>query len=93
MKTGLSAHKRDGLSHSRALRFGKIHLRTMSLYESGDFSGVVSLKDICDDKSIFKVTGDVSIRKLAYLLTLDMNLKADYNGIIKLNVIEWLLNK
>lgn len=28
-----------------------------------------------------------------YLLTLDMNLKADYNGIRKLNVIEWLLNK
>ncbi len=24
----------------------------MSLYESGDSSGVVSLKDICDDKSI-----------------------------------------
>lgn len=24
----------------------------MSLYESGDSSGVISLKDICDDKSI-----------------------------------------
>ena len=28
-----------------------------------------------------------------YLLTLDMDLEADYNGITKLNVIEWLLNK
>lgn len=75
------------------MRFRKIHLRTMSLYESGDSSGVVSLKDICDGKSISKVTGDVSIRKLAYLLTLDMDLEVDYNGIRKLNVIEWLLNK
>ena len=65
----------------------------MSLYESDYSSSVVSLKDICDDKSISKAIGDVSIRKLAYLLTLDMNLEADYNGIRKLNVIEWLLNK
>lgn len=40
----------------------------MSLYESGDSSGVVSLKDICYGKSISKATGDVSIRKLAYLI-------------------------
>lgn len=63
------------------------------MYESGDSSGVVSLKDICDSKSISKATCDVSIRKLAYLLTLDMDLEVDYNGIRKLNVIEWLLNK
>lgn len=66
--TGSSTPKRDGISHSGAGRFGKIHLRTMSLYESGDSSGVVSLKDICDSKSISKATGDVSIRKLAYLI-------------------------
>ena len=35
----------------------------------------------------------LSIRKLVYLLTLDMDLEVDYNGIRKLNVIEWLLNK
>ena len=60
--------KNDGISRSKALRFGKIHLRTMSLYESGDSSGGVSLKDICDGKSISKATVDVSIRKLAYLI-------------------------
>ena len=27
-----------------------------------------------------------------YLLTLDMDLEADYNGILKINVIDWLLN-
>ena len=35
----------------------------------------------------------LSIRKLTYLLTLDMDLEADYDGVTKLNVIEWLLNK
>ncbi len=34
--TGSSTPKRDGISHSGAGRFGKIQLRTMSLYESGD---------------------------------------------------------
>lgn len=28
-----------------------------------------------------------------YILTLDMDLEADYNGITKINVIDWLLNK
>lgn len=28
-----------------------------------------------------------------YILTLDMDLEADYNGITKINVVDWLLNK
>ncbi len=28
-----------------------------------------------------------------YLITMDMDLEADYNGITKINVIDWLLNK
>lgn len=28
-----------------------------------------------------------------YLITLDMDLEADYDGIIKVNVVDWLLNK
>lgn len=27
-----------------------------------------------------------------YLLTLDMDLETDYNGITKINVVDWLLN-
>ena len=46
---------------------GKIHLRTMSLYESGDSSDLVSLKDICEGKKISKACGDVDIRELARL--------------------------
>ena len=40
-------------------------------------------------KSLEK-TGD---HYLKYLLTLDMDLEADYNGITKMNVIDWLLEK
>lgn len=66
--TGSSTPNREGISHSGAGRFGKIHLRTMSLYESGDSSGIISLKDICDGKEIAKSTGDVDLRFLANLI-------------------------
>lgn len=66
--TGSSTPKRTGISHSGAGRFGKIHLRTMSLYESGDSTGDVSLKDICDGQKISKATGNVDIRNLAKLI-------------------------
>lgn len=66
--TGSSTPKRKGISHSGAGRYGKIYLRTMSLYESEDSSGLVSLKDICYGKDITKSTGDVDLRNLAKLI-------------------------
>lgn len=66
--TGSSTPKRNSISHSGAGRYGKIYLRTMSLFESGDSSGVVSLKDICDNKKISLSTGDVDLKNLAKLI-------------------------
>lgn len=66
--TGSSTPKRGGISHSGAGRFGKIQLRTMSLFESGDSTGDISLKDICEGKDISKATGDVDLRNLASLI-------------------------
>ncbi len=66
--TGSSTPNREGINHSGAGRFGKIKLRTMSLYESGDSTGKISLKDICDGKEIAISTGEVDIRKLASLI-------------------------
>lgn len=43
----------------------------------------------CELKSLQR-TGDHYPK---YLLTLDMDLEADYDGITKINVIDWLLNK
>ena len=46
--TGSSTPKRKGVMHSGAGRIGKLRMRTMSLYESGDSSGLVSLEDLCN---------------------------------------------
>ena len=57
-----------GIAHSGAGRYGKIHLRTMSLYESGDSTGDISLEDLCNNKFKDKATGEVDLRNLAKLI-------------------------
>ena len=66
--TGSSTPNRKGILHSGAGRYGKIHLRTMSLYESGDSSGKISLEDLCNNKFKEKATGEVNLRDLARLI-------------------------
>ena len=66
--TGSSTPNRKGIAHSGAGRYGKIHLRTMSLYESGDSTGVISLEDLCNNKFKGKATGEVDLRNLARLI-------------------------
>lgn len=66
--TGSSTPNRKGISHSGAGRYGKIYLRTMSLFESGDSTGDISLKELCDNKLKQKLTGEVDLRHLAGLI-------------------------
>lgn len=66
--TGSSTPNREGIAHSGAGRYGKIHLRTMSLYESGDSTGNISLEDLCNNKFKGKSTGEVDLRNLAMLI-------------------------
>ena len=66
--TGSSTPNRNGIAHSGAGRYGKIHLRTMSLYESGDSTGDISLEDLCNNKFKDKATGEVDLRNLARLI-------------------------
>jgi uncharacterized protein len=63
--TGSSTPKRKGILHSGAGRIGKLRMRTMSLYESGDSSGKVSLSDVCQGKINPVMTGEVHLRDLA----------------------------
>lgn len=65
--TGSSTPNREGINHSGAGRFGKIKLRTMSLYESGDSTGEISLKDICEGKKVSKIIPEIDLRTLAHL--------------------------
>ena len=65
--TGSATPKRKGVLHSGAGRIGKLRMRTMSLYESGDSSGKVSLKELCEGKLTPSITGEVDLRTLARL--------------------------
>lgn len=63
--TGSSTPKRKGVLHSGAGRIGKLRMRTMSLYESGDSSGAVSLRELCNGNITPMLTGEVNLRDLA----------------------------
>ena len=66
--TGSSTPNRSGIAHSGAGRYGKIYLRTMSLFESGDSTGDISLEELCNNSLKQKLTGEVNLRKLAGLI-------------------------
>ncbi len=57
--------KKENRVHSGAGRIGKLRMRTMSLYESGDSSGKISLEDVCEGKAFSMLTGEVDLRDLA----------------------------
>jgi predicted AAA+ superfamily ATPase len=50
--TGSVTPAKGSFSHSGAGRIGKIRMRTMSLYESGDSSGMISLAGLFDGERI-----------------------------------------
>ena len=64
--TGSSTPNKKGVLHSGAGRIGKLRMRTMSLYESGDSSGKVSLKELCSGNMSQSLTGEVNLRDLIY---------------------------
>ena len=64
--TGSSTPKRKGVLHSGAGRISRLRMRTMSLYESGDSSGKVSLEQLCSGKLTPAMTGDVDLKQLIY---------------------------
>lgn len=63
--TGSSTPKRKGIMHSGAGRIARLRMRPMSLYESGNSSGVVSLEELCNNKLKPAITGEVSLKTLA----------------------------
>ena len=65
--TGSATPKRKGILHSGAGRIGKLRMRPMSLYESGDSSGKISLQELCAGKLSQAITGEVDLRTLARL--------------------------
>jgi predicted AAA+ superfamily ATPase len=56
------------ITHSGTGRFTWLTMRPMSLYESGDSSGEVSLKDLFDGKTEIDGSSMLSIDRLAFLI-------------------------
>lgn len=57
----------SGILHSGTGRFARVRMRTMSLYESGDSSGEISLKSLFCGESDIQAESGASLEKLAYL--------------------------
>ena len=66
--TGSSTPKTKGIMHSGAGRIVKLRMNTMSLYESGDSTGCISLFDLCNGKLTMQMVDPVSIEELAYYI-------------------------
>ena len=65
---GSSTPKTKGIMHSGAGRIVRLRMNTMSLYESGDSSGKVSLFDICNGNLTMQMIEEVSLERLAFYI-------------------------
>lgn len=63
--TGSSTPKTKGVMHSGAGRIVRLRMNTMSLYESGDSSGKVSLSAICQGNLEAQLLEEVELSKIA----------------------------
>ena len=57
----------DETIHSGTGRFAYVKMRTMSLYESGESTGSISLTDLFEDKNFGVLQNEMDIEELAYL--------------------------
>lgn len=67
--TGSAVPKEDKTLHSGVGRFSFLEMLPMSLYESGDSNGKISLKDLFSGKkNIDGITSELDYEKIAYVL-------------------------
>lgn len=66
--TGSATPNHKGVLHSGAGRIGKLRMRPMSLYESGDSSGMVSLESLCLGELTPALSGEVDLKRLIALI-------------------------
>jgi predicted AAA+ superfamily ATPase len=66
--TGSATPNHKGILHSGAGRIAKLRMRPMSLFESGDSSGKISLEKLCQGELMPTMTGEVELKKLIQLI-------------------------
>ena len=79
--TGSATPNHKGILHSGAGRIAKLRMRPMSLYESGNSSGKVSLEKLCRGELTPTMTGEVDLRKLTEYI-----IRGGWPGSVKLTV-------
>lgn len=62
--TGSATPNHKGILHSGAGRIAKLRMRPMSLFESGDSSGKISLEKLCNGEFTPVMTGEVDLKKI-----------------------------
>lgn len=58
---------RDNIHHSGTGRFAWLTMRPMSLWESGDSSGAVSLRQLFDAPKVIAATNKINLQQMAFL--------------------------
>ena len=86
------------IHHSGAGRIGKIHMYTMSLFESGDSSGKASILDMYNNKLQNSLNDKITLEKLANLIIRggwpsNININEEKANIIPKSYIEAILEK
>ena len=66
--TGSSTPITKGIMHSGTGRIVSLRMNTMSLYESGDSSGDISLKDLCHGNIEMKMLKEATLDDLSYFI-------------------------
>jgi predicted AAA+ superfamily ATPase len=66
--TGSTNENSDKVLHSGTGRIARLKMRPMTLYESADSNGEVSLKSLFEGKKDFFVKNETSLEKLTYLI-------------------------
>lgn len=75
--TGSSTPTVKGVLHSGAGRIGNLTMRTMSLFESGDSDGAVSLSSLFEGEDVF-----TEIRKVERQHIVDLTIRGGWPGLI-----------
>lgn len=89
--------QREQVHHSGAGRIARMKMQTMSLYESGDSTGDISIKEMLENKEISKNIGEVELKTLANLIVRggwpeSLNIKKENYTLIPKSYIDSILN-
>lgn len=89
--------KKKQVHHSGAGRIARMKMQTMSLYESGDSTGDISISDMLENKDINKHIDEIELKSLANLIVRggwpeSLNIKESNYNLIPKSYIDSILN-